>query len=84
MSPLCSTCAAVAPHLPHQMAAVEVAQIRTFSGGASAPPSHDGLQIFIGGLVFLKGQNIQKQKKNGSGGPLPAAGMSGIRSYCSL
>ena len=27
------------------------------------PALHDGLQIFIGGLVFLKGQIIQKQKK---------------------
>lgn len=31
--------AAVAPHLPHQRRRLEVAQIRTFSGGASAPPS---------------------------------------------
>ena len=27
------------------------------------PALHDGLQIFIGGLVFLKGQIIQKQKE---------------------
>ena len=53
----------VAELLPDQMAAV--------GGGADPhvfrrrlrPALHDGLQIFIGGLVFLKGQVIQKQKK---------------------
>ena len=63
MSPLCSTSLRSLHTSRTRWRRLEVAQIRTFSGGASAPPLHDGLQIFIGGLVFLKGKIIQKQEE---------------------
>ena len=55
--------AVVAPHLPHQMAAVGGgADSHVFRRGLRAA-LHDRLQIFIGGLVFLKGEIVQKQEK---------------------